>query len=109
MAFPSQRVAGNYYLVTQTNCTCEDATRHPNQVCKHRLAVQIHCARVIGKPMPASDTVDWLAQMAADKGKVLEMVREPEGDITWRPLSDKYDAIFKRFDDDGLRSVCKES
>jgi hypothetical protein len=52
------------------------------------------------KPQPESDVVDGLARMAADRGKVLEMVREPEGDITWRALSDKYDDVFARFDDD---------
>ena len=33
---------------------------------KHALAVQIHCARVAGKPMPAADTLDgkvWLPEV----------------------------------------------
>ena len=64
---PSQRTAGRYYLTTQTTCTCEDAKRHPATICKHSLAVQIHCARVAGKPMPASDVVDGLAQMVVDR------------------------------------------
>jgi len=33
-------------------------------LCKHQLAVQIHCARVADKPMPASVVVDGLRAMA---------------------------------------------
>jgi hypothetical protein len=81
---PSQRTPDHYYLTTQASCTCEDAKRHPSQVCKHRAAVLIHCARVAGKPMPASDVVDGLAQMVAERqGPVLDMVRHPDGEITW--------------------------
>jgi hypothetical protein len=76
----SQRDANRVYLVTQTSCTCEDANRHPGQLCKHRLAVQIHCARVLGKPMPASDTVDGLRSMLEQRAA-------------------RYDDIFKRFED----------
>jgi hypothetical protein len=99
---PSQRITGRYYLVTQTSCTCEDAARHPSQVCKHRLAVQIHCARVTGKPMPASDTVDGLTGMVGARNPTLTMVRHADGEISWerdRELSDRYDDIFKRFED----------
>src|SRR5438445_3950262 len=64
---PSQRTPGRYYLTTQTNCTCEDAKRHAGPICKHSLAVQLHCARVAGKPMPASDARDGLAQMVAER------------------------------------------
>ena len=81
---PSQRTAGHYYLTTQTTCTCEDAKRHASAICKHSLAVQIHCARVAGKPMPASDVVDGLTQMVAKRqGPVLDMIREPDGSIRW--------------------------
>src|SRR6266581_1701945 len=85
---PSQCALGRYYLVTQNSCTCEGAKRHPSQVCKHSIAVQIHCARVAGKPMPASDVVDGLAQMVAERqGLVLDMIREPDGLIRWEPAS----------------------
>jgi hypothetical protein len=100
---PSQRVVGRYYFVTQTSCTCEDAARHPSQVCKHRLAVQIHCARVTGKPMPARDAVDGLTDMVAARKPTLTMVRHADGEISWvrdRELADRYADIFKRFDGD---------
>src|SRR2546427_9131907 len=64
---PSQSTTGRYYLTTQASCTCEDARRHPGQICKHVLAVQLHCARVAGKPMPASAVVVGLAQMVSDR------------------------------------------
>src|SRR2546430_482412 len=81
---PSQRTPGRYYLTTQTSCTCEDAKRHASAICKHSLAVQIHCARVAGKPMPASDVVDGLAAMIAERqGPVLQMVRHDDGEISW--------------------------
>jgi hypothetical protein len=63
----SSRDATHVYFVTRTSCDCEDAKRHPGQMCKHRVAVGIHCARESGKPMPASDTNDGLAQMASDR------------------------------------------
>jgi len=113
---PSQRTAGRYYLVTQTTCTCEDAKRHPATICKHALAVQIHCARVAGEPMPASDVVDGLAQMVADRTPVLDMVRETDGTLSWIrhehadgsvthlpdhvALAAKYDSIWARFSND---------
>src|SRR6266851_4088981 len=107
---PSQRTSGRYYLTTQSSCTCEDAARHASQICKHALAVQIHCARVAGKPMPASDTIDGLAEMVAERqGPVLDMIREPDGSVRWErshshstpdaatiALAAKYDAIFSR-------------
>src|SRR5438128_629578 len=77
----SSRDPNHYYLVSQTSCTCEDAKRHPSSVCKQALAVQIHCARVSGKPMPASDTVDGLAQMVNERAK---------------PTAADYDRIFGR-------------
>jgi len=49
---PSERTPSRYYLVTQTSCTCQDATRRASSICKHALAVQIHCVRAAGKPMP---------------------------------------------------------
>src|SRR5438874_340564 len=75
---PSQRTSGRYYLTTQSGCTCEDQRRHPAIACKHRIAVAVHCARVAGKPMPAAEVLDGLAQMVAERqGPVLDMVREP--------------------------------
>jgi hypothetical protein len=38
---PSQRTDHLYYLTTRTSCTCYDAQR--GHVCKHQLAVQLHC------------------------------------------------------------------
>jgi hypothetical protein len=80
---PSQCTAGRYYLTTQSSCTCEDAARHPARLCKHALAVQIYCARVAGKPMPASDTLDGLGQMGSDQHPVLDMVRHDDGTFSW--------------------------
>jgi hypothetical protein len=81
---PSQRTPGLYYLTTRDSCTCEDAKRHASSICKHTLGVQIHCARVAGAPMPESDVVDGLEQMVIDRqGPVLDMVRHPDGEITW--------------------------
>ena len=110
---PSQRTPGRYYLTTQTTCTCEDASRHHAHICKHSLAVQIHCARMAGKPMLASDTIDGLGQLASDRHPVLDMVRHDDGTFSWtrhehadgtvvylprrRPIGDD---IFKRFDDE---------
>lgn len=80
---PSQSTPDQYHLTTQSSCTCEDARRRPGQICKHALAVQIHCARVAGKPMPASDVLDGLEQMVSDRHPVLDMVRHSDGEITW--------------------------
>ena len=56
---------------------CEDNRRHPIGPCKHRAAVEIHCARVAGKPMSASAVVDGLRVMAEQHAR-------------------QYDAIFGR-------------
>jgi hypothetical protein len=103
---PSSKGNGRFYLVTQTSCDCFDSTRH---VCKHSIAVQIHCARVVGQPMPASDVVDGLAQMVVDRRSVLDMIREPDGSIRWERshqhpaldpetvrLAEQYERIFGR-------------
>ena len=80
----SSRDANHVYFVTQTTCDCEDAKRHASSICKHSLAVQIHCARVAGKPMPASDVLDGLEQMVVERqGPVLDMIREPDGSMRW--------------------------
>ncbi len=58
--------------------------------------------------MPASDTVDGLAEMVVERqGPVLDMIREADGSIRWErhehanalpaatvALAAKYDAIF---------------
>ena len=78
---PSSKGDGRFYLVTQTRCDYYDAQRH---ICKHSIAVQIHVARVAGKPMPASDALDGLAQMVADRqGPVLDMIRDEDGSSRW--------------------------
>jgi hypothetical protein len=78
---PSSKGDGRFYLVTQTTCDCYDAQRH---ICKHSIAVQIHCARVAGIGLPASDVVDGLAQMVTDRqAPVLDMIREEDGSIRW--------------------------
>jgi hypothetical protein len=79
----SSRDPHHVYFVTQASCDCFDAQRH---VCKHQVAVQIHCARVAGQPMPASDVVGGLAQMVIERRGpvlVLDMIRHPDGEITW--------------------------
>jgi hypothetical protein len=101
----SSRDANHIYFVSQTSCDCEDTKRHPSLVCKHRIAVLIHIARVAGIGLPASDTIDGLEQMVAERHPVLDMVRHPDGEITWerhnhpRPVADAstYDRIFGRF------------
>jgi|SRR5579859_1016130 len=80
---PSSTGNGRFYLVTLSSCDCEDTRRHPGQSCKHRIAVAIHVARVAGKPMPASDVLDGLHQMVAERSPVLTMVREDDGSIRW--------------------------
>jgi hypothetical protein len=91
---PSQRTPGRYYLTTQSSCTCEDQRRHPAIACKHRIAVAVHCARVAGKPMLASDALDGLAQMVAGRqDPVLDMVRHPDGEITWERHNHANDEI----------------
>ena len=95
----SSRDANHVYFVTRDTCDCEDTRRHPSLVCKHRIAVQIHVARVTGKPMPASDLVDGLTDMAAAKNPTLTMVRHADGEISWvreRELSERYGEIFGR-------------
>ncbi len=122
----SSRDPNHYYLVSRTSCTCEDAQRHPSSICKHSLAVQIHVARVAGKPMPASDVLDGLADMiaerkdshcqtcgsrlawrdgadycvtCADPKPVLTMVRHDDGEVSWERrdrLAARYDDIFGR-------------
>lgn len=91
---PSQCTPGRYYLVTRDSCTCEDAKRHAAPICKHSLAVQIHCARVAGQPMPASDVVEGLAEMAAERNPVLDLVRYPDGEFGWiRHVNDRGETI----------------
>jgi len=100
----SSRDANHVYFVTQTSCDCFDSQRH---VCKHQVAVLIHCARVAGKPMPASDVVDGLEQMAAERNPTLTMVRHADGEISWersKPtaateqarLAARYSEIFEK-------------
>jgi len=91
---PSQRTPGRYYLTTQSSCTCEDAKRHPSPICKHIAAVLIHCARIAGQPMPASDTIDGLAQMVSDRHPVLDMIREADGSIRWERHEHADGAVF---------------
>jgi hypothetical protein len=121
---PSQRTPGHYYLVTQTSCTCQAATRHAHSICKHTLAVQIHCARVAGKPMPASNTVDGLQQMVDERQSSTPFpvaVRVDHDEIAWqrpatldrilgkrrpiydtdqRSLANRYKDVFARFEGD---------
>jgi hypothetical protein len=92
----SSRDPNHVYFVTPTSCDCFDAQHH---VCKHSVAVQIHCARVAGKPMPASDVVDGLADMVSQQRPTLTMVRHPDGEISWersKPTAADYDRIFGR-------------
>jgi hypothetical protein len=97
VGIPSQTKRGLYHWTDGVTCSCYDFRRR-QLACKHVIAYKLDRLARPAQPQSASDTIDGLAQMAADRGKVLEMVREPEGDITWRALSDKYDDIFKRFE-----------
>jgi hypothetical protein len=47
---PSQRKDHLYYLTTRTSCTCYDAQR--GHVCKHQLAVQLHCELMAEQEAP---------------------------------------------------------
>jgi hypothetical protein len=46
----SSKGDGHYYLVTRTSCTCYDGQR---RVCKHQIAVQLHCELVAEQETPA--------------------------------------------------------
>ena len=59
---PSQRTPGHYYLVTQTSCTCQAATRHAHSICKHTLAVQIHCAPSRANRCPPATSLTVLSR-----------------------------------------------
>jgi hypothetical protein len=77
----SSRDANRVYFTTAATCTCYDAQRH---TCKHILGVQLHLARVkAAAEQPASDVVDGLQQMVRERSSTLEMVRHPDGEITW--------------------------
>ncbi len=43
---PSQANPNRIYFVTRDACTCPDAARSPMLLCKHALAVRLHCAAV---------------------------------------------------------------
>jgi len=43
---PSQANPNRLYFVTRDACTCPDAARAPMLLCKHQLAVRLHCAAV---------------------------------------------------------------
>ncbi len=45
-AIPSQANPHRYYFVTRDACTCPDFQRTPELLCKHTLAVRLHCAAV---------------------------------------------------------------
>src|SRR6516165_8891421 len=105
VGIPSQTKRGLVHLVATdgSRCDCYDFRNSGRGGCKHTLArkLDLIACGAEPQPQPASDTVDGLRQMlderlAAEK-PVLEMVREPEGDVTWRALADKYDDIFTRF------------
>jgi hypothetical protein len=81
--------AGRYYLVTRGHCTCPDFSKRALP-CKHMLAVQLYCELV-----------------EAERHPVLDMVRHPDGEISWEPHRHQveanargYDDIFKRFEED---------
>ena len=42
----SSRDENHVYLATLISCTCPDAQRHQGLVCKHQLAVRLHCELV---------------------------------------------------------------
>ncbi len=43
---PSQADPNRLYFTTRDACTCPDAARTPALMCKHQLAVRLHCAAV---------------------------------------------------------------
>jgi len=43
---PSQANPDRIYFVTRDACTCPDAAWAPLLMCKHQLAVRLHCAAV---------------------------------------------------------------
>jgi hypothetical protein len=42
----SSRNANHVYFVTRTSCSCPDFARGRGRDCKHRIAVDLHCALV---------------------------------------------------------------
>lgn len=67
VAIPSSR-EGVYYKVTRSSCECQDAQRHPERACKHRIALEIAIVRAGEKSRPAADVIDGLAAMAHERG-----------------------------------------
>ena len=63
---------GCYYLVTRTSCTCYDGQRH---ICKHQLAVQLHCELVAEQQATKQDD-DIFARFEEDDRP------RPTGDLT---------------------------
>jgi hypothetical protein len=59
---PSQREAGRYYIVTQSNCDCPDFAQHADaaepHACKHVLAVRLHCELVRAQQQRARRTTE---------------------------------------------------
>jgi len=110
---PSQRVRGLYHWTDGQTCSCYDFRRR-QLACKHVLACRLDA---IARPVqPASDVVDGLSQMVADRTPVLDMVRHEDGEISWTrhehadgsvtrlpdhvTLAAKYDSIWARFSGD---------
>src|SRR5262249_49028630 len=62
----SRRDADHIYLVTRSRCDCQDFQRR-QQPCKHILAVELHCARLDAKRVPASGVIDGLHAMADER------------------------------------------
>jgi hypothetical protein len=144
VGIPSQTKRGLVHLVATdgSRCDCYDFRNHGRGIsCKHTVAVRLWLVSHGAEPqsLSASDTIDGLAAMLEQRlgetKPVLEMVRHDDGEISWRPRSErseldkilghgrrnpptyetdhvaasKYDEIFERFDDDGPRGLQKES
>jgi hypothetical protein len=94
---PSACQPGRFYLVSADECDCTDRQRHPVLACKHILAVRLHeeLTRAVApkRPTPLPRPV-------------LEMVRHPDGEVSWKEhshtadLARRYSQIQRDFSEE---------
>jgi hypothetical protein len=104
VGIPSQTKRGLFHWTDGVTCSCYDFRRR-QQACKHVVAYRLDAIARPQQPQPASDTVDGLAAMVDERqGPVLDMVRHPDGEISWERRdrqqrnAQRYDEIFEKFD-----------
>jgi hypothetical protein len=105
VGIPSQTKRGLFHWTDGVTCSCYDFRRR-QLACKHVIAYRLDAIARPRQPQPASDTVDGLEHMLDERQAdqraatpVLDMVRHPDGEISWQRAAE-YDRIFKRFEED---------